>query len=239
MSERDHEHWREELSAYLLGALDLGEAAELERHLAGCVDCRAELAWLRPAARVLPESVERREAPPQLRTRIMAEVRAEAEDPQSGRSGRRSFGDFWRWIAPRSPVSLRPAAGFAAVVLIAAAGIAAYAIRDGDSGSGATMVVAGKAPGVTAKMVREGDSGTLRLASVSRLRGDEVLQAWVRRGKRIESAEASLFVPNHNGTAIAVIEDMQGVNAVMVTAEPRGGSDFPTSDPLISVPVRQ
>jgi anti-sigma factor RsiW len=238
MSERDHEHWHGELSAYLLGALDPGEAAELERHLAGCEDCRVELAWLRPAARILPESVERREAPPQLRTRIMAEVRAEAQGRQLGRSGRRALGDFWPWIADRSPVPLRPVAGFAAIVLIAA-GIGAYAIRDGDSGSGATTVVAGKAPGVTAKMVREGDSGTLRLANVSRLRADDVLQAWVRRGERIESAEASLFVPNHNGTAIAVIEDMQGVNAVMVTAEPRGGSEFPTSDPLISVPVRQ
>jgi anti-sigma-K factor RskA len=238
MSERDHEHWREELSAYLLGALEPGEAAELERHLAGCEDCRVELVWLRPAARLLPESVERREAPRQLRTRIMAEVRAEAEGTQSGRSGRRSFGEFWRWIADRSSVSLRPAIGFAAIVLISA-GIAAYAIRDGDAGSAATVVVAGKAPGVTAKMVREGDSGTLRLANVSGLRADEVLQAWVRRGERIESAEASLFVPNRNGAAIAVIEDMQGINAVMVTAEPRGGSDFPTSDPLISVPVRQ
>lgn len=231
MRQRDHEHWREELSAYLLGALDSGEAAELEEHLAGCEDCRAELAWLRPAARILPESVERQDAPPRLRARIMAEVSAEAEERQSARSGRRSFAD-------RLPVSLRPAAGFAAIVLIAA-GIAAYAIRAGDSGSGATTVVAGKAPGVTAKMVREGDSGTLRLANVSRLRADEVLQAWVRRGEQIESAEASLFVPNRNGTAITVIEDMQGVNAVMVTAEPRGGSDFPTSDPLISVAVRQ
>jgi anti-sigma-K factor RskA len=236
MSERDHEQRREELSAYLLGALDPGEAAELERHLAGCEDCRAELAWLRPAARILPEAVERREAPAQLRTRIMADVRAEAEGPKAGRRGR-SFGDLWHWIAGHVPVSLRPLAGFAAIVLVAA-GIAAYAIRDGDSGSGGAPVVAGKAPGVTAEMVREGDSGTLRLANVSRLPAEEVLQAWVRRGERVESAEA-LFVPNRDGTAIAVIDDMRGVDAVMVTAEPRGGSDFPSSDPLVSVPVQQ
>jgi len=238
MSERDHEHWREELPAYLLGALEPGQAAELERHLAGCEDCRVDLAWLRPAARLLPESVECLEAPRQLRTRIMAEVRVEAEGSRAGRSGRRSFGDFWRWIGDRSPVSLGPAIGFAAIVLISA-GIAAYATRDGDGGSAPTTVVAGKAPKVTAKMVREGDSGTLRLANVSGLKADEVLQAWVRRGERIESAEASLFVPDCHGAAIAVIEDMQGVNAVMVTAEPRGGSDSPTSDPLVSVPVRQ
>ena len=43
MSETDHERWRDELAAYLLGALEPGEAAELERHLAGCAECRAEL----------------------------------------------------------------------------------------------------------------------------------------------------------------------------------------------------
>lgn len=237
MSERDHEHWREELPAYLLGALEPGEAAELERHLAGCEDCCVDLAWLRPAARLLPESVECLEAPRQLRTRIMAEVRAEAAGTQSGRSGRRSFRELWRRIAGRRPGSLRPAIGFAAIVLISA-GIAAYAIRDGDAGSAPTTV-AGKAPRVTATMVREGDSGTLRLANVSGLEAGEVLQAWVRRGERIESAEAALFLPDRHGAATAVIEDMQGVNAVMVTAEPRGGSDSPTSDPLVSVTVRQ
>jgi anti-sigma-K factor RskA len=237
MSERGHQHRREELSAYLLGALDPGEAAELERHLAGCEDCRTELAWLRPAAQSLPESVERQEAPSQLRARIMAEVHAEAERSQPGR-GERSFGDFWRRIARLPPPSLRPALGFAAIALIAA-GIAAYAIRDTGSAGETTTVLTGKAPGVTAKMVREGNSGTLRLANVSRLPVDQVLQMWVRRGEKVESADASLFVPNRDGAAIAVIEDMRGVNAVMVTAEPRGGSEFPTSDPLISVPVPQ
>lgn len=235
MSERDHEHWRDEVAAYLLGALDARQAAELERHLAGCEDCRAELAWLRPAARILPEAVERREAPPRLRTRIMAEVRAEAEGARASRS-RRALSDFWRRISSRSSASLRLAVGFAAVVLIAA-GIAAYAIRDGSSDAAVTTVTAGKAPGVTASMVQEGDSGTLRLANVDRLSSNEVLQAWVKRGNRVESADA-LFVPNGNGTAIAMIEDLRGVSVVMVTAEPEGGSDIPTSDPLISVSMR-
>jgi hypothetical protein len=60
----------------------------------------------------------------------------------------------------------------------------------------------------------------------------------VRRGKRIESAK-TLFVPNRDGTATAVIDHMHGVNAVMVTAEPRGGSNYPTSEPIVSVVVPQ
>src|SRR5262249_7804239 len=162
---------------YLLGALDPGGAAALEQHLAGCGACRAELARLRPAARILPEAVEPVEPPPGLRARIMAEVEADAGAKRPAGRRQRSAGS----LGPR------PARGLAVPVL-AAAGLAGYAIRDSGSGGGATTVAAGRAPGVTAKMVREGDSGTLRLANVHQLPRDEVLQAWVRRGKRIESA---------------------------------------------------
>lgn len=232
MSEREHEARRDELAAYLLGALEPGEAAALERHLAECEECRTELAWLRPAVQVLPESVERVEPPPQLRMRVMEQVRAEAggrsrQAPASDNAGGR-----------RRLAFLRPAVGLTAV-LVVAAGIAGYAIRDGgESGSDATTVAAGKPPGVTARMVREGDSGTLRLANLHRLPPDEVLQAWVQRGARVESAK-TLFVPNADGTAIAVIEGMEGVDAVMVTAEPRGGSIHPTSEPIVSVAMAQ
>ena len=64
MTETEHEHRGDELAAYLLDALEPGEAAELERHLAGCEECRAELEWLRPAVQLLPESVERVEPSP-------------------------------------------------------------------------------------------------------------------------------------------------------------------------------
>ena len=123
-------------------------------------------------------------------------------------------------------------------VLVIAAGVAGYAISSGGSGSDTTTVAAGHAPGVTAKMVREGDTGTLRLANVHQLPPDEVLQAWVRRGKRIESAK-TLFIPTRDGTATTVIDHMQGVNTVMVTAEPRGGSNYPTSEPIVAVSVPQ
>jgi anti-sigma-K factor RskA len=231
MNEREHEARRDELAAYLLGALEPGEAAALEQHLAGCEECRTELSWLRPAAQVLPETVERLEPPRELRARVMEEVEVDA-----GRRSRKGlFGGFVNAAGGRRFAALRPAAGLV-VLLVIAAGIAGYAISDGGSGGSATTVAAGHAPGVTAKMVREGDTGTLRLAHVHQLRSDEVLQAWVQRGEQIESARA-LFVPNRDGTATAVIDHMHGVNAVMVTAEPRGGSAHPTSAPIIAVSI--
>ncbi|MDX6601124.1 MAG: hypothetical protein QOF13_326 [Solirubrobacterales bacterium] len=229
MSATDHERHSDEIAAYLLGALEPGEAAELERHLAGCEECRTELERLRPAAQLLPESVERVEPPRELRGRLMDQVRTEAETAQASR--RRRGWHIGSW-------SLRPVAGLAALVLVVAAA-AAYAIGNGGSDEGgATTVVTGHPPGVTAEMIRQGESGTLHLANLHQLPRDEVLQAWVQRGKRVVSAK-TLFVPNPDGTASATIDDMDGVSTVMVTAEPRGGSVQPTSAPIVSVAIPQ
>jgi anti-sigma-K factor RskA len=229
MSENGHERHRDELAAYLLGALEPGEAAELERHLAGCEECRTDLEWLRPAVQLLPESVPRVEAPAELRGRLMEQVRAEHQ-VATAPSPRRRWG-IGGW-------SLRPVAGLAALVLVVAA-VGAYAIGSGDSdGGNTTTVVAGHSPGVVAKVVRDGSSGTLHLANLHQLPSDEVLQAWVERDGRVVSAK-TLFVPNQDGTASATIDDMEGVKVVMVTAEPRGGSAQPTSAPIASVSIPQ
>lgn len=44
MSTSDGGHDRSQLGAYALGALEPDEAREVEQHLAGCAECRAELA---------------------------------------------------------------------------------------------------------------------------------------------------------------------------------------------------
>ncbi len=57
----------DDLAAYALGALDPGEAAALERHLAGCPACSERLLWLRPAVDLVPASVRQVEPPASLR----------------------------------------------------------------------------------------------------------------------------------------------------------------------------
>jgi anti-sigma-K factor RskA len=228
MSEREHESRRDEIAAYLLGALEPEEAASLERHLAaGCVACQAELRWLEPALGLLPDSVERVEPPRELRARILAEANADVA-PSSPRRKRRPLFSSWR-----------PAAGLA-VVALALAAFGGYALRSGDSGGGAkttSTVVAGKPPGVTATMVREGDVATLRLANVHQLAGDRVLEAWVRRDGEVHPVRG-LFAPDSEGRARTTIPDMRGVEVVMVTAEPKGGSEVPTSVPMLTARIK-
>jgi anti-sigma factor RsiW len=242
-----HERWSEELAAYLLGGLDPSEAGAFERHAEGCERCRAETRWLAPAMQALPETVERLEPPRQLRERLMGEVRADAAAARGGaadgaarRGWRQRLAGIGRW-AGDGPLGLRPLAGLAAAALVVAA-IAGYEVgaggssgTGGSSGAGRT-IVSGHAPGVVAEMVREGEGGSLHLANVSQLPEGKVLEAWVQRGGRVMPAPA-LFAPDRQGRASTTIADMRGVEAVMVTAEPSGGSKQPTTKPIVVLPI--
>lgn len=220
MNGSDHMRWNEDLAAYMLGALEPGEAAEFERHLEGCERCRAETRWFEPAIATLPESVERQEPPRSLRENLMAEVRADVRPAKKARPR-------WSW---------RPAVAFAAMVLVVAA-VAGYEIGKSGGEKGASTIVSHE-HGVTVKMVREGSGGTLQLAGVHQLSPKKVLEAWVRREGTVEPVPA-LFVPDREGRAETTIEDMSGVDTVMVTEEPQGGSEEPTGEPIVTMSVPQ
>src|SRR5262245_42554245 len=70
----DHTRYRDDVGAYLLGALNELERQAFERHLKRCPECQEELDRLRPAADALPGSVEQLAPPPGLKARLMAEV---------------------------------------------------------------------------------------------------------------------------------------------------------------------
>jgi anti-sigma factor RsiW len=224
MNAPDHNRWSEDLAAYLLGALDRDEAAELERHLEGCERCQEEMRWLEPAVQLLPESVERTEPSAQLRQTLMAEVRADVPEAEARPAPARR-----RWL-------LKPAVGFAAVALLVA-GVVGYEVGNGGSGEGGGASTLERQVGsLSVKMVQEGDSGTLQLSGVHQLPPDKVLEAWVERDGKVEAVPA-LFVPDRNGQAETRIADMTGVATVMVTEEPQGGSQTPTGEPIMSLAV--
>jgi anti-sigma-K factor RskA len=226
MNGSDHNQWSEDLAAYMLGALAPDETAGFERHLEGCERCQGEMRWFEPAVNSLPESVERQEPPPRLRAALMAEVRADVQ-PEQRPAKKRS----WSWFS-------RPAVAFAVLVLAVVLG-AGYEIGKGgsDDGGGASALVTHE-HGITMKMVPDGDGGTLHLANLHQLPPDKVLEAWVRREGKIEAVPA-LLVPDRKGQAETAVADMSGVDTVMVTEEPQGGSETPTGDAIVTMSVPQ
>jgi hypothetical protein len=66
------------------------------------------------------------------------------------------------------------------------------------------------------------------------LASDQVYEVWVQRDGKLEPS--SLFVPRTNRSGDAAVPDgLNGADAVLVTREPSGGSEQPTSPPVLSV----
>jgi anti-sigma-K factor RskA len=230
MNDIDHNRWGEDLAAYMLGALEPGEADEFGRHLEGCRRCQAEVRWFEPALGTLAESAERREPPRQLREALLAEVRADARRSASAEPRRATRSPFSRWL-------LKPAVGFAVLALLIAGAVGYEVGSDGD-GAGGPSTLERNIDGIGVKMIQEGGGGTLQLSNLPQLPADKVLEAWVEREGEVEAVPA-LLVPDRNGQAETTIADMSGVSTVMVTEEPQGGSEEPTSPAIVTMSVPQ
>jgi anti-sigma-K factor RskA len=226
--ERDHTS-ADDLAAYALGALVAEEAAELERHLAGCSHCGARLGWLRLAVNQLPGSVAQLEPPPALRARLLAEVQAELEaegEPVGER--RRAAGDRrGRW-----GIFWRPATALAATAVLIVGGAAGYLLRSPDPGPSSVVAESPKPGLAAATLERDGDVATLRVQRLPKLPPSQVYETWLQRDGELEPG--SVFVLRRDGSADAAIPGpLEGASAVLVTREPRGGSQAPTSKPLL------
>jgi hypothetical protein len=244
MMDRDHTTYREEIGAYLLGALTDDEREAFEQHLEDCVECRAEIEELRPATAALPRSVEQVEPPPGLKTSLMEIVEREAREAAAGQGEQ-------TWAAPparsRPPLrerlrlpSLRPAFALGALVLGLAVGFA-VAQLGGDEGARtvAATVDQERIPQGSGDLRIEGDGedgAILRVNQMPDLRGREVYQAWVQRKGMVIPQPTFEVGPDGSG-AVAVPEDLSDAQAVLVTREARGGAKTPSEQPILSVPL--
>src|SRR3954447_12277665 len=74
----DHDALRDAAGAWVLGALSEEEAYGFAAHLEVCASCRDEVGRLRTAADALPLAAPPVAPPPELKSRLMAIVEAEA-----------------------------------------------------------------------------------------------------------------------------------------------------------------
>ena len=237
MSARDHTQYREELGAYLLGALTDLERQAFERHVAGCAECRDELEQLRPAADALPRSVEQVEPPPGLKTSLMEVVESEARARSGAPAARRRKP---RRLRLPSLGGFRPALVAAALALGLVAGFGVAQLGGGDDArTVAATVDQGRLPDASGSLRIQGDGENGAILSVQGMppAGDEqVYQAWVQRDGMVEP-QPTFEVSGDGGGAVAVPDDLSGAEAILVTREPRGGARAPSEQPLIRVPL--
>lgn len=227
--------------AYALDALSPEDAATFERHLEGCDTCRAEVREFREvAARLGARAAE--PPPPALRERVLTLADRTRQDPPAATVADEADGATVTSI--RRPRRLAGLVAAAALVLAAGLGVSTL-LDDDDPSTPALAQPAAQVFGAEdaeSIEVALGD-GQLRVA-VSQERGEmavdardlpdpgegRVYQLWTGRGA--EMIDAGVLGPTDTGAAMPLPAPGETVN---VTVEPAGGSEQPTSEPIVTV----
>jgi Anti-sigma-K factor rskA/Putative zinc-finger len=232
-----HERWADSVGSYLLDALPPDEREGFAAHLEECPVCRTDVEELSLAAEALPLSVPAVAPPPALKARIMAVVESEAEllaaagdgaDAPRRAPARRGF------LARLLP---RPALALAsAVVLLVAGALGGVLLSSGEG----TTTVAGTTTlqGASVELETSDDASTLVAQNVPEPPPGELYQVWFKR-PGVEAPEPTnvLWSPRDGNADVAVPGSVDDVEAVLVTREPKRGSQEPSEAPVITIPL--
>lgn len=234
MTSQDH---FDAVGAYLLGALSPDETAAFEREARGNADLRADVEHLRVAAEALPASPLQMAPPAALKDRVMAIVDAEAEllraaGPEADRPARAPRRRRFASLRPGS-VSIRPGLAVAASALVLAVGAV---IGGATLGDGPEDQVVAAVMGNAKLIERASGHSTLTATKLNAPGAGRVYQVWLQRKGGQPRPTNALFSAGRDGTAsVDVPGSLEGVERVLVTNEPEGGSAVPTTQPVIEV----
>jgi len=255
MSEMNHERFEDLKDAYVLGALPEEERLSFEEYLATHPERQAELDELGAVAGLLAFSPQEQEPSPELRSRVMEVVEAEAEPRRvRGRSTFASVGDF---LDVRSL-----ALGAAALLVIGLLSWNVLLQGQVEDLQGRVQDAQGQVQDLQAQVEDAQDQPQLQQGRTISLEG-----SWADQGANAELAPihknqiilvawdmpsvpedrtcqiwvisddvpkpSGLFRPDENIRAAPVTNSITKGDVIAVTVEPAGGSKKPTSDPVL------
>jgi anti-sigma-K factor RskA len=224
----------QDAAPYVLGALPDAEQEAFRAHLESCAICREEVASLEVVAHSLSAAVPQLSAPAEVRNRVMATVKAESKLRQERTPRVRS-----RRLGPKRTAWRL---GLASATTTAAAVVAIVLVLGGSGGSHASphaqlIRAQVSAPRGTATLSVSAGHGQLRIAGLPQSPPQHVYEVWLERAGKAHPTDALFTVSVAGNATVAVPGSLAGVKAVMVTAEPEGGSTVPTSKPVIVATV--
>jgi anti-sigma factor RsiW len=238
----DHTRWEDSAGAYLLGALPGDELGAYEAHLATCEACRAEVESLKVAVDALPMSAPTVAPPAALKDRLMVDVRREAEllaaaGPAADRPAASAAPEprRRRWqLSLRAPLAAALTAGALGVGVL----IGGVAFSGGGTRTVTASVDQSRAPRASARLEIHDGHAVLVAAGMPAPAGGRVYEVWLQRSDGSVVPTTTLFTPRSNGAATAGVSgSLSGVKQVLVSAEPRGGSQQPTTKPILAAKV--
>jgi anti-sigma-K factor RskA len=236
----NHERFDELKEAYVLGALPEEERRELEEYLARHPERQAEVDELGAFAGLLALTPQEHEPPPALRRSIMSVVESEARS-SSARSEPRFAG-------LREVFSLQNLGLAVAAVLVI--GLFSWNmllqgevqdlqgrvanLQESPQSRMVALEGTGDAPqqGHAEVMILDDDRAVLMAEDMPRAPEGRTYQIWVIEGNVPEPG--GLFEPRGESVAAVVEKPLDEGDVIAVTIEPAGGSQQPTTDPLMT-----
>ena len=249
---------RELLGAWALDAVDDFERAAVERAIASDQELAAEARELRETVSRLAEG-DAQEPPPQLREAVLAQIHEEASGVEDHAPDQRAIAEQRDELAKIRRHRRWQALAAAAAVIVAVAIPVGIAIDQADRAEQAELqaeetqqradqsqqqadqiadalmdpsaeVVGEDLPdGSRAVAVLGEDSALFTARGMTEL-PDQDYQLWTLQGEEATSAGVLEW---EDGELTAHVEEFPADAALAVTAEPVGGSEQPTSDPLV------
>jgi anti-sigma-K factor RskA len=250
------------VALYVVDALSAEEAQEFESHLEGCAECRKEVAEMRTVTEMLSSSVDA-DPPSALRGSILAEIAVTAQEPGDRRSvGPAPAADdaarAERVAVPDNVIPLRRNLGSRLAYLVAAAsvllavGFGGWALQSRDDahqasgqqaqlldllGAGDVRTVSGTAtPGGSGTVVlsRDRAEAVFVATDLPDLPDGKVYELWTVTDKAVP---AGTFDPDDDALLVTLPNAALSAAKVAVTVEPQGGSQQPTTQPILAVPI--
>lgn len=210
----EHERFQNLIGPYVMGETEPEEERELERHLAGCAECRAEVEALREIHNDLAELSSA--PPPELRERVLEGA---SEEDHRGRGVR-----TWR-------VPLVAAA--AILLVVVALGSYVFLPSIGDEAT-ASLSPTALAPAAAGEVRLAGDGGnvsvSLEVSGLPEPGPDEYYEMWfVRDGERVSGGGFAVDSEGRAEVTMNAPNDVSEYPNVGITRE-RVGDPRPTPE---------
>jgi hypothetical protein len=121
------------------------------------------------------------------------------------------------------------------VAVAAAAGFVVAGLGDGTRTYKGTVDLA-RVQGASVELEVSDDGATLVADRIPEPRPGEAFQVWLKR-PGVEAPEPSVLFLPRDGSATAAVPADGDVEAVLVTREPKDGSDEPSEAPVMTIPI--
>ena len=230
------EHVFDLLPAYALGSLDEDEKRIVRDHLDVCEVCSAELSSYAKVIDDLPLAMLESAPPPELKTKIMSQIKKEVVLPQP--EPKRSW---WQQFSQ----AFTPAWGLASLVLILVLVVSnvflwqqVRTLENTTQPTLTTVVLQGTdiTPEAVGMLVisQDGEYGTLVVDALPILEDNLQYQLWlIQDGQRSSGGVFSVNEEGYGFLRVSSPRPLNSYSAFGITIEPAGGSPGPTGKKVL------